>query len=262
MTRFKVLTLASAIATAFAVPTVLAQQTGMPNSQSGTPDSSSRIQQRDATGNPSGSPTQPPRSTTGANDPTLRSGSANRDRSTMGHGQYDSSTVRNVQQALQDKGYDVGPIDGVMGPRTQSALREFQQQQGLTRSGQLDQQTMSALDVQASASGRAGTMSDRSAAPGGDRSGAGSSGTSAAGGSPSAGGSGGTGSGPADRSGTMGDRSGSTSGTTPDRSGPTSGTTPDRSGTGSSGTSAIGGSPSPSGGATGSGGTTGGRSGG
>jgi len=188
------------------------------------------------------------------NDPTLRSGSANRDRSTMGHGQYDSSTVRNVQQALQNKGYDVGAIDGMMGPRTQSALREFQQQQGLSSSGRIDAQTMSALDVQASATGR-GTMGSTGGTMGspggtmGDRSGAGTSGTSAAGGSPapSAGGSGAT----------TGGRTGDQSGTTSDRSGPTSGTTPDRSGTGSSGTSAIGGSPAPS-----SSGTTGGRSGG
>jgi peptidoglycan hydrolase-like protein with peptidoglycan-binding domain len=159
----------------------------------------------------------------------MRSGSAHRgDRSTMGHGQYDSSTVRNVQQALQNKGYDVGTIDGVMGPRTKSALREFQQQQGLNRSGQLDQPTLSALDVQASAAGaRSGTMD--SAAPNGDRTGAGSSGTSAAGGSPSP--SAGSSSGTTGAGGTMSDRS------TPP--------TGDRSGTGSSGTSAAGGSPSP-----------------
>ena len=64
------------------------------------------------------------------------------------HGQSGASTARDVQQALERKGYDVGPIDGVMGPRTQSALREFQQQQGLAQSGQIDQQTLLALDVQ------------------------------------------------------------------------------------------------------------------
>ena len=181
MTRFKLMTIASAVAAAFAVPVALAQQ-------STTPDSSKAVQQRDATGNPSGSPTQPPRATAGdrgMNDPTMRSGSATRGDRALGHSQYESSTVRDVQQALQNKGYDVGPIDGMMGPRTQSALREFQQQQGLSRSGRIDQQTLSALDVQASSTGR-GTMG----APGGtmgDRSGAGTSGTSAAGGSPSAG---------------------------------------------------------------------------
>jgi hypothetical protein len=56
-------------------------------------------------------------------------------------------TVRNAQEALERKGIKVGPIDGILGPRTQAALREFQQQQGFTRSGQLDAETLRALDV-------------------------------------------------------------------------------------------------------------------
>lgn len=55
--------------------------------------------------------------------------------------------VRNVQQALGAKGFDVGPIDGVLGPRTQGALRAFQAQQGLARSGQLDEETIAALNL-------------------------------------------------------------------------------------------------------------------
>jgi peptidoglycan hydrolase-like protein with peptidoglycan-binding domain len=258
MTRFKTLTLASAVAAAFAVPAVLAQQPG-------ANDSSNQVQQRDATGNPNASPTQPPRSTSssdrGMNDPTMRSGSASRGDRTMTHGQYDSSTVRNVQQALQSKGYDVGSVDGVMGPKTQSALREFQQQQGLTRSGRIDQQTLSALDVQSSgATGRAGTMGDRA----GDRAaGTGASGSGAIGSSPS--GSGAPPSSPT--SGTPGSPSGSMSGTTPGSTsgttppGSSSGATPGASGTGASGSGAIGSSPSGSGSA-GSGGTTGGTTGG
>jgi hypothetical protein len=191
MTSFKLVTIAAAVAAALGGPAALAQQ-------SGTPDSSDRVQQRDATGNPSGSPTQPPRSTTserGTNDPNSRSRgipsgtpdssvqqrdatgnpsgsptqpprSMSSDRGTndpnsrlgsertMGHGQYGASTVRDVQRALQSKGYDVGPVDGVMGPRTEAALQEFQQKQGLTPSGRIDQRTMSALEVQSS--GRSG----------------------------------------------------------------------------------------------------------
>ncbi len=36
-----------------------------------------------------------------------------------------ASHVREVQQALRDAGYDPGPIDGIMGPRTGSALRRY-----------------------------------------------------------------------------------------------------------------------------------------
>jgi hypothetical protein len=33
--------------------------------------------------------------------------------------------VRDVQQALANAGYDPGPIDGIFGPRTKSALRKY-----------------------------------------------------------------------------------------------------------------------------------------
>src|SRR5262245_37609269 len=78
--------------------------------------------------------------TNSGTDPAKRSGS-------MKHGAYGSPTVRDAQQALQAKGYDVGESDGVMGPRTQSAIRDFQQQQGLPVSGRLDRATRSALNL-------------------------------------------------------------------------------------------------------------------
>jgi hypothetical protein len=36
-----------------------------------------------------------------------------------------ASHVREVQQALVNAGYDPGPIDGIMGPRTKTALRKY-----------------------------------------------------------------------------------------------------------------------------------------
>lgn len=53
--------------------------------------------------------------------------------------------VRSAQMALKDKGFDPGPIDGVMGPRTSAAIRDFQQAENLTASGQLDAETRSKL---------------------------------------------------------------------------------------------------------------------
>jgi hypothetical protein len=55
--------------------------------------------------------------------------------------------VRMAQAALARKGYDVGPIDGVPGPRTQTALRLFQQLSGLPPTGALDAQTLNALEA-------------------------------------------------------------------------------------------------------------------
>jgi murein L,D-transpeptidase YcbB/YkuD len=60
---------------------------------------------------------------------------------------YDPTTVRNVQQALNDKGYDAGPIDGQWGPNTEDAVRRFQQASGLPQTGELEGSTLSALGV-------------------------------------------------------------------------------------------------------------------
>ena len=58
-----------------------------------------------------------------------------------------SADVRSAQQALMDKGFNPGPIDGVQGPRTTAAVRDFQQKENLTVTGQLDAETMERLDV-------------------------------------------------------------------------------------------------------------------
>lgn len=55
--------------------------------------------------------------------------------------------VRNIQRTLSQRGYDAGPADGVYGEATQQALRNFQRDQRLTSSGQLDSQTLAALGV-------------------------------------------------------------------------------------------------------------------
>jgi peptidoglycan hydrolase-like protein with peptidoglycan-binding domain len=60
--------------------------------------------------------------------------------------------VRAAQQALRDQGFNPGPIDGVMGPRTSAALRDYQTKEGLTASGQLDDATMDKLGVRAGTS--------------------------------------------------------------------------------------------------------------
>jgi peptidoglycan hydrolase-like protein with peptidoglycan-binding domain len=54
-------------------------------------------------------------------------------------------SVRQVQDALQAKGFDPGPIDGVAGPRTKAAVRKFQDRFGMKASGEIDNQTLFAL---------------------------------------------------------------------------------------------------------------------
>jgi peptidoglycan hydrolase-like protein with peptidoglycan-binding domain len=46
-------------------------------------------------------------------------------------------SVRNMQMLLNDLGYDAGVEDGIMGSRTRSAIRAYQQNHGLVADGQL-----------------------------------------------------------------------------------------------------------------------------
>jgi hypothetical protein len=55
--------------------------------------------------------------------------------------------IRQAQTILKQKGFDVGELDGKLGPRTRKALMAYQQQQGLQATGQMDQQTVSALGI-------------------------------------------------------------------------------------------------------------------
>ena len=67
--------------------------------------------------------------------------------------------VRALQQALKDQGYDPGDIDGKMGPKTQAALRDYQQKQGLKATGRPDAETLAKLGVDAKTSSGASTSS-------------------------------------------------------------------------------------------------------
>ena len=49
--------------------------------------------------------------------------------------------VRQVQTALKGRGFDPGRIDGVMGPKTMMAIRNFQSSQAITASGRIDEPT-------------------------------------------------------------------------------------------------------------------------
>lgn len=75
--------------------------------------------------------------------------------------------VKAVQQALKDKGMDPGEVDGKMGPKTQSALRDYQKKEGLKESSRLDTETMAKLGV--------ATPSDSSSSGAGAATGSGSS---------------------------------------------------------------------------------------
>lgn len=58
-------------------------------------------------------------------------------------------SLRTAQAALQYLGMDPGPIDGIRGRRTFSALIQFQETEGLAETGLLDQETLERLVAKA-----------------------------------------------------------------------------------------------------------------
>jgi hypothetical protein len=60
----------------------------------------------------------------------------------------DEDRVREVQRALQEKGYDAGPVDGIVGPKTRSGVKQFQRAENLPATGKLDEKTAERLGVE------------------------------------------------------------------------------------------------------------------
>jgi murein L,D-transpeptidase YcbB/YkuD len=78
----------------------------------------------------------------------------------MGHANL-SEDVKEAQQALREKGYNPGPIDGMMGPRTREALKSFQTASGLETTGTLNPETAKKLGVEPGPSQESKDMSNR-----------------------------------------------------------------------------------------------------
>lgn len=57
------------------------------------------------------------------------------------------ATVRQIQQKLNQSGFDAGDIDGSWGQKSQQALRTFQQAKNLEPTGQLNMRTLHALGL-------------------------------------------------------------------------------------------------------------------
>ena len=55
--------------------------------------------------------------------------------------------TKKVQEALRDKGYYAGQVDGVLGPQTRAGIRQYQKSENLPVTGRLDAQTAGKLGV-------------------------------------------------------------------------------------------------------------------
>lgn len=78
--------------------------------------------------------------------------------------QQSQETIRQVQKKLNDEGFSAGPVDGKWGPKTQAAVKKFQEKKGIDASGQLDEKTLAELNVEAQpsagAAGAAGSAGE------------------------------------------------------------------------------------------------------
>ena len=59
----------------------------------------------------------------------------------------ESARVREIQLALRSAGFNPGPVDGLMGQRTRTAVRDFQVAHGLSSDGKIGPKTWSKLET-------------------------------------------------------------------------------------------------------------------
>ena len=59
----------------------------------------------------------------------------------------DIETIRRVQQALNEAGFDCGAVDGYMGAKTAGAIVEYQKAHGMEESGMIDTDLLEAMGI-------------------------------------------------------------------------------------------------------------------
>ena len=79
----------------------------------------------------------------------------------LGAGQSSMTDIKQAQQALKDKGYDPGVIDGRMGARTREAIKSFQSASSLPVTGTLDAATSQQLGIGSGNSGMTNSRDDK-----------------------------------------------------------------------------------------------------
>jgi localization factor PodJL len=60
---------------------------------------------------------------------------------------HDASMISRAQARLLELGYRIGTADGILGPKTKGALRQYQRANGLSETGALDHATLVALGL-------------------------------------------------------------------------------------------------------------------
>lgn len=73
--------------------------------------------------------------------------------------------IRRIQEALNARGYEAGPADGVMGPKTRDAVRTYQSDAGMPVTGQISRELLANLDIKGVAAAEMGTTDAGAAQP-------------------------------------------------------------------------------------------------
>lgn len=61
--------------------------------------------------------------------------------------EWPRNLVRALQERLNDIGLDPGPADGIYGPRTAAAIREFQASDGLVPDGRISEHLLQHVGI-------------------------------------------------------------------------------------------------------------------
>lgn len=77
-----------------------------------------------------------------------------------GSGNGSQGMIRSAQEMLQGLGYSVGSVDGVFGPQTERAIRDFQNDMGLPATGTVDESLLIALRAASTMAARLGRGGD------------------------------------------------------------------------------------------------------
>lgn len=75
------------------------------------------------------------------------------------HAHAGSPVVKRIQSGLRDQGYEPGPVDGLMGPRTAAAIRRYQRDNGLLTDGR------ASVELAQHVAGRTGPGNEVAATP-------------------------------------------------------------------------------------------------
>ncbi len=68
-------------------------------------------------------------------------------RSSIHAADLSAGQIREIQRSLRDAGHNVGGVDGKWGPNTRQALKDFQDDKGMTATGRLSRRVIGALGL-------------------------------------------------------------------------------------------------------------------